>query len=62
MPADLTVNQAAKRLGISRNTLFDLLRDGSLRGYKKRPGKLTSAWRVPEQSIEDFEKKRRTTR
>ena len=62
MPADLTVNQAAKRLGISRNTLFDLLRDGSLHGYKKRPGKLTSAWRVPEQSIEDFEKKRRTTR
>jgi excisionase family DNA binding protein len=60
MQKDLTVNQAAHRLGISRNTLFDLLHDGSLAGYKKRPGKLTSAWRIPAQSIEDFEKKRRS--
>ena len=57
--AGIGIREAASRLGISRNTVFRMLRRGDLRGYQLTPGGRTSPWRITTVSIEDLEEKRR---
>jgi excisionase family DNA binding protein len=48
-PLLLTPEQAARRLGISRWKLYDLLRGGSLSSLR-----IGSCRRIPSQAIDDF--------
>ena len=45
----LTVEEACEALRIGRNTLYDLLHSGQLKGY--RNGRV---WRIPRESMIEF--------
>nr|DAR18588.1 MAG TPA: helix-turn-helix domain protein [Caudoviricetes sp.] len=53
----ITTNQAAKKLCISVETVYNMLRDGRLGGrYSKGNGKKKGSWLVSVESIELFKK------
>lgn len=53
----ITTNQAAKKLCVSVETVYNMLRDGRLGGrYSKGNGKLRGSWFVSVESIELFKK------
>jgi excisionase family DNA binding protein len=50
-PSWVSVLEAAKVLGCHRNTVYDLLYSGVLRGAQLRPN---SFWRVSRESVEEL--------
>lgn len=53
----ITTNQAAKKLCVSVETIYNMLRDGRLGGrYSKGAGKAKGSWLVSVESIELFKK------
>ena len=53
----ITTNQAAKKLCVSVETIYNMLRDGRLGGrYSKGTGKTKGSWLVSVESIELFKK------
>ena len=53
----ITTNQAAKKLCVSVETIYNMLRDGRLGGrYSKGTGKTKESWLVSVESIELFKK------
>lgn len=53
----ITTNQAAKKICVSVETIYNMLRDGRLGGrYSKGNGKLRGSWLVSVESIELFKK------
>ena len=68
---DLTIKDAARRLGVKSNTLWQWIRRDEARNvpreerkfpnaFKKNPYALTrSEWLIPESDLEAFERKRR---
>jgi len=59
-PAVYTVEQAAKRLGISVRAMRGLIARYEIRCYdvSLRPGQGRARWRIDEQAIRDFQEKR----
>lgn len=52
----LTVGQAAKRLNVSLETIYNMCRDGRLGGrYSRGKGKSKGSWLIDKESIELFE-------
>lgn len=49
---EITVAEAARRLGISRNSVHVALREGKLRGTKHGPG--MGVWGVDPRSVEEY--------
>lgn len=53
----ITANQAAKKLSVSVETIYNMLKDGRLGGrYSKGNGKTRGSWFISIESIELFEK------
>lgn len=53
----ITANQAAKKLYVSVETIYNMLHDGRLGGrYSRGEGKKRGSWLVSIESIELFEK------
>lgn len=46
----LTVNDVAEMLYVGRNTIYDLLNSGQLKGF--RIG--SKSWRIPKKSLDDY--------
>ena len=53
----LTGPQACERLGVSRDTLRKLIRDGELRAMKIGPAK-QAHWKIPEDAIDEYIRRR----
>lgn len=52
----ITVTQAAKKLNVGTQTIYNMLQDGRLGGrYHKGVGKAKGSWSVAVESIELFE-------
>lgn len=52
----LTAIQAAKRLNVSLETIYNMCRDGRLGGrYSKGNGKSKGSWMIDKESLELFE-------
>lgn len=45
----LTVTDVAEILFIGRNTVYELLNEGDLRGFR-----IGKTWRIPKASLEDY--------
>lgn len=55
-----TVNQAAKRLGVSARTVQNLITRGRFPGaWKVDPQAARSSWRIPREDLERFEDDRK---
>ncbi|HOX95772.1 MAG TPA: helix-turn-helix domain-containing protein [Candidatus Woesebacteria bacterium] len=52
MKKNISVKEAAKRLGYSRNSIYTFLRQGLIRSVRIRNGK----FRIPEEEIDQFQK------
>ncbi len=55
-PVLYTAEQVARILKLSVDNIWNLLKTGSLKGFKVREGR--SSWRIPAGSLEDFIKTR----
>ncbi len=52
----ITVTQAAKKLNVGTQTIYNMLKDGRLGGrYHKGVGKSKGSWNVSVESLELFE-------
>lgn len=52
----LSAGQAAKRLNVSLETVYNMCRDGRLGGrYSRGNGKSKGSWQIDKESIELFE-------
>jgi hypothetical protein len=49
----LSVTESAKQAGVTREAIYLALREGRLRGYKGKRGKLT-AWAVDQESLKSY--------
>jgi excisionase family DNA binding protein len=56
IPAIYTAEEIAGILNLSVDNILLLLKSGELKGFKIRQGR--SSWRVPEQCLDEFVKKR----
>lgn len=52
----LTATQAAKRLNVSLETIYNMCKDGRLGGrYSRGTGKTKGSWMIDKESLELFE-------
>jgi excisionase family DNA binding protein len=56
---DLTVRQAAQRLGVSPRTVRSMIHEGKLNAYTIGTGTQKPHWRIPEQGVTELRKGRR---
>ena len=53
MRKDLTTREAAQKLNVSPNRIAQLLRDGTIKGYRLNIGP-KARWRIPQAEIDRF--------
>lgn len=51
----LTAQQVADRLNVSRSTIYNLIKDGSLRSHRIGKGRVRpKGLRIPESAVDDY--------
>ncbi len=59
----LTTTEVARMLGVTSAAVSQWLLDGDFPdAFKLNPGRINSAWRIPQNNVEAFLKKRREQR
>ena len=48
-PDLLTVEQTCEKMNMSRNTLYELLRDGQIKAFQ-----IHRIWKIPREAIEEY--------
>lgn len=54
MKEDLTPKQAREIIGVSRNTMYRLLRSGKIASYRISDGGVSDGYRITRKALADF--------